>query len=263
MKSEILPGISRSDYLKIDATNISTLIEGERSMAHLKYAMEHQKESTPAMEKGTALHLAVFEPAEFERRVAVFDGIRRGKEWESFKSKSLKNSITVKPDDFDDVISMRDELHRHPRVKELFDSQGTGEMGMVWQDVESGLWCKGLIDRFCACWGYSIVLDLKTCQDSRAAEFSKTVYNYSYHTKAMFYMDGLSAIKDVSRRFLWIAIESTPHHGIVIHDIGEGMMQAGRRNYRRLLNQFAECKKTNIWPSYPLGEETLELPRWA
>lgn len=262
MKNEILPSISREDYNAINALNISLLVEGDRSMAHLKYAIEHKRESTPAMEKGTALHLAVFEPAEFEKRVAVYDGIKRGKEWNSFYE-NCSATLILKPDVYASIISMRDALHNHPRVKELLESKGTGEIGAVWQDKDSGIWCKGLIDRFCQCWGYSVILDLKTCQDARPSEFAKTIYNFHYHTKAAWYLDGLKAIADVDRRFLWIAIESEPFHGISIFDVGDEMMEVGRKNYKRLLSEYAKCKELGVWPSYPLGEESLELPKWA
>jgi exodeoxyribonuclease VIII len=256
----IHPGMSRSDYLKIKAVNVSLLVEGERSMAHLKWAMDHAKEPTDAMKRGTAVHMAVFEPEEFESKTVVFEGVRRGKE--KFKESNFGKTI-LKQDDFDCVISMRDALRRHERVADILESTGTGEMAVVWKDEETGLLCKGLVDRFCKCWGYTIVPDLKSCQDARPIEFSKTVYNYHYHTKAAFYHDGLAAIANVPRRFLWIAVESEQPHGIMIYDPSETMMQTGRRNYRRLLNAFAECLKSGVFPGYPLGEETIELPKWA
>lgn len=262
MKNQILPGISRADYFKIEAINISLLVEGERSMAHLKYAMEHPKPSTPAMEKGTAVHLAVFEPEVFANQTVVFDGTKRGKEWDAFKDNNRK-CVILKPDDYDDVISMRDALRKHPRVKEILESKGTGEMGVVWTDEETGLLCKGLVDRFCSCWGYTLVPDLKSCQDARLSEFSKSIYNYSYHTKAAFYLDGLFSVSPITRRFLWIAVESEPPHGIMIYDPSEQMLQSGRRNYKRLLTQYAACLKSGDWPSYAIGEETIELPKWA
>ncbi len=262
MKPQILPGISRADYDKIDALNISLLIEGEKSMAHLDYVRKHPKESTPAMEKGTAVHLAVFEPEIFEQSVESYEGIRRGKEWEKFKADN-PGSLILKTNDFDAVADIRDALRAHPRVKELLDAKGTGEMGAVWTDAETGILCKGLLDRFCQCWGYSIVLDLKTTTDARPVEFATTVYKLNYHTKAAWYLDGLAAISDVPRRFLWIAVESEGYHGISIYDPSDNMLQKGRQNYRALLTRYADCLKTGVWPGYPIGEDSLELPKWS
>ncbi len=268
MKNQILPGISREEYDKIDALNISLLIEGERSMAHLDYASKNEVKPTDAMERGTALHLAVLEPAKFDARVTFFPHpeceakVRNGSKWEEFK-RGRTEDLILKIADFKSVIECRDALRNHPRCKELLDAKGSGEMGFVWTDTETGIPCKGLLDRFCQCWGYSIILDLKSCQDARGSEFSKTIYNFQYHTKSAWYTDGLAQISDVPRRFLWIAIESTGYHGINIFDASEGMMQCGRRNYRKLLDQYSACKKSGIWPSYNLGEESLELPKFA
>ncbi len=271
-KNAVLPGISRSDYFKIDAVNISLLVEGERSMAHLKWAKDNKRESTDAMDKGTALHLAVLEPNEFEKRVIVFPHpnceakVKNGAKWDKFEADN-KGKLIINPKAFDDVISMRDALRKHPRVKEILEAKGTGEMGVVWFDEESGLWCKGLVDRFCQLnlsgAFETVVPDLKSCQDARPTEFARTVWNFNYHTKAAFYMDGLNTVQPRQRRFLWIAIESEPPHGIMIYDPSETMLIAGRAKYRRLLKAYAECLKSGEWPGYPLGEETIELPKWS
>lgn len=262
MKNAIFPGISRTDYNKIDAINISLLVEGERSMAHLKHAMDNPKESTPAMEKGTATHLAVFEPAEFEKNVAVYDGIRRGKAWDSFYENCAK-SLILKPDEFSDVINMRDALRNHPRVREILDSKGTGEMGVVWKDEESGLWCKGLVDRFCSCWGYSLIIDLKSCQDASASGFSKTVHQYNYHVKCAWYKDALECVSKCERRFYWIAIESQQPHGIAIYEPDDDTIQEGRLIYRELLSKYKKCTCTSQWPSYDTEVQSLRIPKYG
>ncbi len=262
MKTGIYPGMSRADYNNIHAASISTLIEGERSMAHLNYARSHPQESTPAMEKGIGLHLAVFEPAVFEKTVLQYDGTKRGKEWESFKTLN-ENSLILKPDIYNSVIAMRDEIRAHPRAKELLDAKGTGEMAMIWNDPSTGILCKGLLDRFCQCWGYSIVLDLKTCQDARPDEFAKTICNYSYHVKSVWYLDGLAAISDISRRFIWLAIESEPPHGIALYEPDDDTLKEGRVIYRELLKSYKVAVESNIWPCYNPEVSEIRLPKWG
>lgn len=266
--NKIFPGLSREEYDRIDAINISLLIEGERSMGHLNYAAKNGRPSTDAMERGTALHLAVFEPAKFETKVTYYphpssEGkIRRGAEWEKFKGSREEDLILLKSN-LDSVIEMRDALYQHERAKELLNAKGHRELAVVWTDEETGLPCKGLIDSLRECWGYSIILDLKSTVDARPLEFAKQCYNLGMHTKAAWYLDGLNLISPVPRRFLWLAIESVGYHGINIFDASEDMLQSGRRNYRRLLNQYAECKKTGVWPGYELGESEISLPKWA
>ena len=41
------------------------------------------------------------------------------------------------------------------------------------------------------------------------------------------------------------------------------MLDKARAENRRLLNLYAECKRTGIWPGYPAGISHINLPRWA
>ncbi len=268
MKQDIFPGISRSDYFQIDAMNISLLIEGERSMAHLKWALDHKKETTDAMERGTAMHLAVLEPAEFEKRVTYFPHpdcsakVRNGKEWDKFQA-GREEDLILKRSDFDSVIGMRDALRNHPRVREILESNGTGEMGVVWKDDETGIWCKGLVDRFCQCWGYTLVPDLKSCQDARPREFARTIGNLFYHVKAAWYLDGLNQVSPCDRRFIWIAIESSPPYGVGLFEPDHDTLNEGRLIYRDLLRKFKESDCTTKWPCYDTEVAEIRIPKYS
>lgn len=55
------------------------------------------RESIPAFDVGTYFHTAVLEPEKLDEECAVFGGgIRRGKEWDDFKSKSGSRAIITK-----------------------------------------------------------------------------------------------------------------------------------------------------------------------
>ena len=92
-KTGIFRGMARDEYDKIDAMNISTLIHGKPSMAHLKYAMEHPTESTDALRIGIATHIAVFEPNRVESTFFIAPKrARRSNEdkqwWADFEAKA-------------------------------------------------------------------------------------------------------------------------------------------------------------------------------
>ena len=40
-------------------------------------------------------------------------------------------------------------------------------------------------------------------------------------------------------------------------------LAAARIEYRRLLNEYAECMRTGEWPGYRTDIQLLQLPRWA
>ncbi len=266
------PGMTRREYLSIDAVNISTLLEGRKTMAHLRYAMDHYKESTDAMRIGIALHIAVFEPSEFDKRVIYFPHpsceakVRRGKEWEKFEEAHRHKTILL-ADQLADVIAMRDCLLKFDPLKKLLASKGTGEMALVWKDEETGLLCKGMIDRDCQWNGWETIIDLKSCEDADKKSFARTIGNYGYHARAAWYLDGMNAIKPKDRRFFFILVEkSAPHlcNWFDAHDENDALVNEGRKLYRRILNQYAQAVKTREWAGYPITDspEMISLNKW-
>lgn len=265
IKTGIFPGMCRSDYLKIKAANISMLIEGARSMQHLKYSIDHPSyEKTDALEFGIAVHMAVFEPSEFPKKVKCGpDARRNSNEWKDFVKSCGKYDTLLKPDDYSRCLCVRDALRKHSIVAEILDSKGVGEMAVVWKDEKTGLYCKGLVDRFCDWKGWPLIPDLKTGRDASPKGFQRAVIDFHYHTKFAWYRDALNAVAKASRRYLWIAVESDPPHAIGIYEPDDELMSEGRKQYRKILDGYAHGLKTGEWPGYSPGVEPLTLPRWA
>lgn len=268
MKPGIYPGLPRAEYEKIDAINISTLVKGLKSMAHLKYELEHPTPPTDALRIGIAVHIAVFEP---HRTDSFFVAPARGRRsnedkawWEAFEAKAAAaNGIVLSVEEADMVYAIRDSLRAFKPTREILDAQGVGEMAVVWIDAETGLLCKGMVDRFCQWNGWPLLPDLKTCLDGSVDEWPRVVYKHSYHVKAAWYLDGLQSIQPCERRFIWIAVEKSAPYLPNLHEPDEEMLSVGRATYRRLLNQYAEAKKTGVWPGYPEGINPTRLPKWA
>ena len=252
---------------KIDAMNISRLIKGVRSMSQLKYSLEHPEPTTPALTLGIATHLAVFEPASFEKRVLKAPKCDRrttkGKaDWAEFQKLLTGNEIALDVDDFACVIGMRDSMLRCKAVKEMMDSPGQGELAAVWKDETTGIICKGMVDRLTMWRGWSVVPDLKTCLDGSPEGFARAIGNNHYHTKAAWYSDGLNELAKVERRFIWIAVEKEPPYDVAMYEPDDDTLAEGRKVYRRLLNEYASCKITGLWPSYPEGIQPIRLPKY-
>lgn len=268
MKPGLFPGISRADYEKIDAINISTLINGVKSMAHLKHAMEQPRESTDALRIGIAVHIAVFEPNRMESFFIAPKRARRSNEdklwWAEFEAKAqAENGIVLTEDETIIVYAIRDALRANKTTRAMLDAKGVGEMAVVWQDEETGLLCKGMVDRFCDFMGWPLMPDLKTCQGADKESFARDIAKYHYGTKAAWYLDGFSAIHKCERRFVWIAAEKSAPYAVAIYEPDADTLVEGRKTYRRILTQYAECKKSGVWPGFPEGIEPIRLPPWA
>lgn len=268
MKPGIYPGMSRDQYQTIKAVNISTLVHGVKSMAHLRLAMNTPREETDALRLGIATHIAVFESSRVDSFFIAPKRGRRSNEdkqwWADFEAKAVAaKGIVLTEEEAATVYAIRDSLRANKTTREILDAQGVGEMAAVWEDKETGILCKGIVDRFCQWNGWPVIPDLKTARDVTKRGFERAIAEHNYHVKAAWYCDGFDSIAKAERRFLWIAVENVQPHAVALYEPDAETMDEGRKVYRRLLTQYAECTKTGIWPAFPEGIEPISLPKWA
>jgi len=58
-------------------------------------------------------------------------------------------------------------------------------------------------------------------------------------------------------------VESSWPHQAAAYMLGDDALDAARRENRRLLGLYAECKRTGQWPGYASAITLIQLPRWA
>lgn len=265
MTPAIHPGMARAEYERIEAVNISLLLEGLHSWAHFKHAKDCGTEDTPALMLGRAVHLAVFEPADFATGVIAkphFEGKGSRKQTQDFM-REHQDKIILTPADYENCQCMQRAMQADAEIRSMLEAPGKGEIAFVWTDAETGLLCKGRLDRFCRWQDYSLVLDVKTVQDAREYAFARDVAKFHYHVKASWYLAGLRALAPVERRFVWLAIEKEPPYAHCMYEPDEGSLNEGEAVWKRLIAQYAKCKESGVWPGYQSGIHPLALPRWA
>jgi hypothetical protein len=266
MKDGIYPGMSRSDYEQIEAVNWSVLKHFRRTPAHAREFMLHPPAPTESLEFGSAFHCAVLEPERFQTAYAVppkFDrrttiGKQGWAQWEE----EHRGVECVHPDDMAAIHGMRESLLGNEIVASILSAQGKNEVAVVWTDPETGLRCKGLLDRICTYAGWTTVLDLKSTPDAGEWSFSGSFGKYQYHGQAAFYLWGLETLAPLDRQFIFAAVEKDRPHCVAVYKPDEDAILAGRAKFRRYLTQFRECQSTGIWPGYPVEICRLSVPRW-
>jgi len=263
--------IEFDQYVSWNAMNISTLLEGRRSMLHLKQEIDlPSRKRTAAMWLGVLGHTLVLEPVKAMAKYVVMPPFeldplnvtgkggtpksptstawyrKKRKEFET--TNMLREVVTQQK--YDEILGMVNALALNPRAKECLAS-GEREISMVWVDASTGVVCKGRIDlldtpnvRF---------LDLKIVEN--AARFERTIEQFAYHVRMSWYQDGLLALgKGVLEPWL-MASESTPPFGIRVAPIGEDSLRIGRSISRELLDNYARCISSDYWPGYDDPDE--------
>lgn len=256
------------DYAAVDAVNWSTLKHLARSPRHYRHVVDEGVLETPPMRLGTAAHLATLEPDRFEREYVFFpddpDGKapRRGtKAWDAFVAEH-EGCTVLKQVEHVAAARIAEAVHTDELARRYLE-RGQAEVGIVWQDQRTGLWCKGRLDWL----SHSIpdvVVELKSAADVAPAKFQAGYARMLYHGQAAFYTDGLTQLLGRPVYHKCIAVESKEPHDVVVYDVIGEPLEAGTELYRELLDQLVRCQRDGAWPGHGKGAEvSLRLPPWA
>jgi exodeoxyribonuclease VIII len=262
------PDIPMSEYGQWEAANYSTLKKFDRTAAHAREMLLNPPEQTKPMALGSATHAAVLEPELFRTSYSVAPVCDRRttkgkKTWADFLADNEGKEVLTSGE-YDQCFQMQQSAFENPLVFELVSGEGYTEFSFVWVDKDTGVLCKGRIDRFGRLWGHSVIADLKTTENASPDAWAREVVKYQYHAQSAFYLDGLDTCSpSIVRRFIWIALEKKPPYALAIYEPDAATLDKGRRMYRNYLRQWAKCQETNVWPGYDAGIQPLLLPDWA
>lgn len=256
-------------YGSWDAVNQSILkLLDQRTPAHARHEQIEPSQSTEAQDVGSAWHAAVLEPERFEDLVqkAPTPYRRSNAEkaaWGQIAAEHPRAMI-LRPQDYEDVRGMVDAIWENPTAAEYLRGLQKREVAVVWQDEETGLLCKALLDGFGTHpSGWSVIVDLKSAIDASREGFRRAVAKFGYHYQAAFYLDGLDALAPRPRQFVFLVQEHRPPFCSAVYELSPESIEEGRRRIRQALVTYAECKKRDVWPGYPHRLRQVILPPWA
>lgn len=235
---------------------------------------------TDAMLQGSIFHKLVLEPDEFKKQYMLLPpGAPEYPSARSINAKvqSEETARTLKfyqdlaaaypgiqiitREMYDTAHRMRDAVMAHSLARELV-SDGKAEQTVLFEDLHTGAPCKCRPD-----WlrHDDVVVDLKSTTDASLDAFGRSSFNYRYYVQAPFYVDGINVEFGYERvkHFVFIAVEKTPPYGVGVYFTPDDVMELGRKEYRRNLATYMECRKSNRWPSYSEDPLALQLPAWA
>jgi len=257
----IHPGMTYAEYAGIDAVNWSRLKAMRVSPLQFHYELTNPPDADAShFRVGTAAHCRVLEPDSFSQRFVVFSGTRRGKGWEAVKSHAAATGVTVlSEDEATAALGAAASVLTNPHSSAIL-SAGLREVSITWEDEVTHFDCKGRID-----FAGDHMVDLKTTARIEPRAFATQAARLGYHAQFAFYLDGLRANGIANDKPpVLIAVQSALPHDVIVFTIPPHVLDAGRREYRRLLTKLYECAESNRWPgAAPNGPVVFELPRWA
>lgn len=255
-------------YHAIAAMSAGGLKRMRQSPAHF-YGMQLDPkrpppgEPTPALVNGTLVHCALFEPDQLDARYVIKpEGMsfatKEGKAWRAEQSRIIVDASQMAA-----ARVQSERVRAIPEIGALL-ADGAGESSAFWIDEQADELCKCRPDWTSPAGDGVVLVDGKTCQDASPEGFSRAIWNYSYHLQAAWYSDGYErATGKKVHGFVFAAVESSWPHQAAAYMLGDDALDAARRENRRLLGLYAECKRTGQWPGYASAITLIQLPRWA
>ena len=231
-------------------------------------------EPTPATEWGSLIDCMILTPNEFEKRYLIvepeylrIDGGWKPKQQEQWR-KDHPGCEPIKEKKLEEPRAALARFKQDQRAMALLTCSETQVMVIgTWNQGGVLIPCKGLIDiapkpsappMFA-----SALADLKTGRTANPIAWRKEVYKHSYHVQAAFYLDMYNAATGEKRdSFLNVIQESTKPYEIGRRFLSAEYIQLGRATYQGAFTLYADCLKSNTWPSYDdMAKTTIE--GWA
>jgi exodeoxyribonuclease VIII len=204
--------IVRSIEAKEEQLSFSSFKEFCKSPRHFMAYKLRQKESTPAMAFGSAVHCMILEPDEFEKRYTVKDkpDLRKKENklaWAAVLEYAENNHLEVITSaDHETAKRMADFAYQDESIRWVLDQVHTTELGVKWE--YSGYKWRGFIDGV----GDDLFMDLKLINPLDPNKFRWRFKNDRIIWQAALYQMSKEA---KGKDFYMVCLENAPN-GMVI-----------------------------------------------
>jgi hypothetical protein len=233
--------------------------------AHFRFppVKEETTQSKAIKDMGTATHLAILEPDEFEKRAFRGPEDRRGLKWKDAEEHCKKEGkLLLVESAFDKALKIRDAVHRNAWINAILTrGQGVNEASAYANDPVTGQVIRCRPDRYRE--DLNVIIDIKTTESAHPEKFARSVVNYGYHAQDAFYTDIMESLGKPVNAFVFIAFEKDSPYATAVYELPPAMVEEGRSIMRKALDTYHDCMTRDHWPAYDNDVVELSFKRWA
>jgi hypothetical protein len=236
----------------------------EKSLAHALALMSNGKAPTKVMDRGSIIHrLLLGKGSEYH--------VIQHSDWRTKDAQTQRDAaradgrVPVLAHDFEDYCTASESLRVQLADRGIV-LNGRSELAIEWtEDTAHGpVLCKGMLDH---CWlDVGLILDLKITENAAPSAVERTAENLRYGIQWAAYTRALSALNpDLIGRigFAFAFCEPDPPYAINLTEPDGIFQQLGVQRWRRAVTTWAECAKSQRWPSYGTSVNPITAPTWA
>jgi len=256
-------------YREWDAISASDLKNFARSAAYAKLRPAISSES---LEWGTAVHTAVLEPHELDRRYGIDPespkggypaGWRNTKDYKEQRAAALERPGVVgllTSQQRQDLYRIADNVAQNDIGKKLHELRGHRESSLFFGG------CKVRPDWLIP--DARMIVDVKTARDWRPGSFARACAQYQYHVSDAFYRDTFNAWDEAGGEieidhYVYLVIAADAPYEVASYTLDHDSVEQGRAVYQRLLAGYRSCKESGIWPGGSDKIQEIRLPEYA
>jgi hypothetical protein len=215
---------------------------------------------TPAMDLGTAVHLAILQPEEASKKIIQGPIDRKGNKWkDALEASESAGNILLTEKDYTTAMKMRDRVWNDPNFAAILSgADAKYETAAFW--TYRGYWCKLKLDVALP----SVIVDLKTSSDASPRGFAQSVAKFGYHQQAASYKYGWSQASGAAiDTFLFLVIETNPPYAPAIYELDAPSLAEGWASWNAAIRLYTQCVEANHFPAYAAEKVLLSLPDYS
>lgn len=210
---------------------------GKSPMHGLHARLGASDEETYAMERGTAVHALVFGT----RKVVGYNGVRRGKDYESFAADNQDAEILT-ANEFGKAARMADAVRESSLAMSYL--QGTAEQTLLFNWM--GQDCRVTPDLRAD----TYVTELKTCQSSDPSRFRWDALRRHYNGQLAYQRLGCAEHSYQIEEAYIVAVESAAPYPVTVYRMSPTALDAGDKLLRLWMERLKVCEESGRWPPY-------------
>jgi len=220
---------------------------------------------TPALIFGRAFHSYVLDgKAAFNSEYHVIEHIdKRTKEGKKEYQDALniaQHKTIITTEDYLKIQAMEAAIRSHPSASVLL-AEGVSEQTVIWQQKDTGIWCKCRPDH--STYGDQLtIVDIKKTRSADSHAFQRDVVRFGYDIQAGMYLDGVAKVTGKKYdSFCFIAVEDEEPYRTEVYALSREFVSRGKSEFLRLLRLEKECREKNFYPNYKHpGIDGMEIP---
>ena len=224
------------------------------SPARFAWERDHGRPPKDAYDVGTLAHALILRRS--DPRLTVIDAY----DWRTKAAQTAKAAaydagrVPVHRGDLLAASRIARSVRQHPLASAIL-TEGEAEVSYYWRDPGTGVTCRARVDWLVP--GKALV-DVKTVGrvgGSEPAAFGRQCATLDYPLQAAHYIDGWERLP-----FIHLVVETEPPHFVLVGQLFDDAIDAGRSRMRRALEVYAERESAGDWPQFDHPHTIADIP---